>query len=142
MIGDRYSETVANDSSTTHFLVGVSAVSVTVKSGVMSTQPSAGEFAGLKNKSKKSTAIGVFIFVFAAPPDRSKRRISLNTCSGTSCCGSIAGEVGVPIALLACQRLPQYFRFFPRVEMADPHAIISLSLDLGLNQIAIVTLGL
>jgi hypothetical protein len=55
-----------NDSSTTHFSVGVISVSVIVKSEVMSSQPSANEFAGLDNKSKKSTAIGVFIFVFCA----------------------------------------------------------------------------
>jgi hypothetical protein len=45
--------------------VGRISVSVIVKSGVMSIQPSANEFAGVNNKSKKSTAIGVIIFVFA-----------------------------------------------------------------------------
>ena len=39
-----------------------------VKSGVMSIQPSANELAGVNNKSKKSTAIGVVIFVFARNP--------------------------------------------------------------------------
>jgi hypothetical protein len=50
----------------------------------MSTQPSAREFAGVDNKSKKNTAIGVFIFVFATPPDPSKRRIFHVLCSQTS----------------------------------------------------------
>jgi len=36
-----------------------------VKSGVMSIQPSANELAGVNNKSKQSTAIGVVIFAFA-----------------------------------------------------------------------------
>ena len=54
--------------------------------------------------------------------------------------GSIAGEIGVPMPLLARQRLAHCFRLFSRVEMSDAYAIISLSLDLGLDQIAIVAL--
>jgi hypothetical protein len=78
---------VANDSSTTQFLVGVIDVSVTVKSGVMSTQLLAREFVGLDNKSKKSTAIRVFNFVFCAPSDFSNRMISLNMFSAVKPAG-------------------------------------------------------
>ena len=56
-------EAVANDSSTTHFLVGMTSVSVTVKFGVVSTQPSANEFAGMDDKNKRKSSTGVFIFV-------------------------------------------------------------------------------
>jgi len=48
--------------------VGRISVSVIVKSGVISIQPSANELAGVNNKSKKSTAIGVVIFAFARTP--------------------------------------------------------------------------
>jgi len=61
-------KTVANDSSTTHFLVGVSSVSLIVKFGVISTQPAANEIAGVNDKSNKSTTMEVFIFVFCVQP--------------------------------------------------------------------------
>ncbi len=48
--------------------MGRISVSVIVKSGVISIQPSANELAGVNNKSKKSTAIGVVIFAFARTP--------------------------------------------------------------------------
>jgi hypothetical protein len=56
-------KTVENDSSTTHFSVGVTFVSVTVNSGVISTQSRANEFAAVNDKNKRNIAIGVFIFV-------------------------------------------------------------------------------
>src|SRR5580765_2203454 len=56
-------EAMANDSSTTHFLVGITSVSVIVRSGVVSTQPPANEFAGVEDKNKRKSTSGVFIFV-------------------------------------------------------------------------------
>jgi len=58
-------EAVANDSSATHFLVGMTSVSVIVKSGVVSTQPPANKFAGVEDKKKKKKA----------PPDSLSSRL-------------------------------------------------------------------
>jgi len=59
-------EAVANDSSATHFLVGMTSVSVIVKSGVVSTQPPANKFAGVEDKKKKKkSTTGLFIFTSA-----------------------------------------------------------------------------
>ena len=60
--------------------MGRISVSVIVKSGVMSIQPSADKFAGVNNKSRKSTAIGVAIFVFARSPRAPFERYILLDC--------------------------------------------------------------
>jgi len=97
-----HSRAVANDSSGTQFFLGVISFSVTVKSGVMNTQPSARKFAGVDNMSKKSTAIEVFTFMLGNPSASLEARDPFEHVL-TSCSGLIAGEICAPIFLLAQQ---------------------------------------
>jgi len=61
-----HSTSVANDSSTTQLLVGVTSVPVIFKSGAMSAQPRANEFRDADNKHKMLKKAGIEIFIFVS----------------------------------------------------------------------------